>query len=253
MIAVTHVGAEEATKSIAFVHGILGRGSNWRTVARRFVAARPEYAATLIDLRLHGDSREGFAPPDTIEACANDLRALPAPNAIVGHSFGSKVALTWSSEAGSPPVFVIDATPGPRPSREGSESVLGVLDALRATDGKGYAHRRDFVADLGERGVARPVGMWLAMNLREDEGTYRFGIELDRIDALLADYFEVDCWGAFHDGCHLIAGGASPAVSSSDQATAANLGTLHVIEGAGHWVHVDAQDALVEYLAEYVP
>ena len=52
---VTHtvVTAEGARpeRAILFLHGILGSGGNWRTFARRFVAARPDWAAVLVDLR----------------------------------------------------------------------------------------------------------------------------------------------------------------------------------------------------------
>ena len=33
-----------------FLHGILGSGANWRTVARKIVAARPQWGAVLVDL-----------------------------------------------------------------------------------------------------------------------------------------------------------------------------------------------------------
>ena len=45
-----------------FLHGILGSGANWRTIAKRFIGARPRWGAVLVDLRMHGASRE-LAPP----------------------------------------------------------------------------------------------------------------------------------------------------------------------------------------------
>src|SRR2546426_12026329 len=84
-------------RAIAFLHGILGRGNNLRTIARRFVEERPGWTALLVDLRGHGSSPKGTAGP-SLEAAARDVVKLAArgaqpPGAIVGHSFGGKIAL----------------------------------------------------------------------------------------------------------------------------------------------------------------
>src|SRR5690606_41911913 len=49
-------GARENPRWMLFLHGILGRRSNWRSFSRRWVAARPGWGAVLVDLRGHGDS-----------------------------------------------------------------------------------------------------------------------------------------------------------------------------------------------------
>ena len=54
--------AGTARRTIAFLHGIYGRGRNWAAIARGLVARRPEWAAALVDLRLHGAS-PAFDPP----------------------------------------------------------------------------------------------------------------------------------------------------------------------------------------------
>ena len=89
---------ETPERWILFLHGILGSGANWRTFAKNLVAEKPGWGAVLVDLRLHGESREGFPPPHTLGAAAADVIALekgiPGPiGAIVAHSFGGKVAL----------------------------------------------------------------------------------------------------------------------------------------------------------------
>ena len=57
------------------LHGIYGRGRNWTSMARAIAAARSEWSALLVDLRLHGDS-PAFDPPHTVEAAAADVRAV---------------------------------------------------------------------------------------------------------------------------------------------------------------------------------
>src|SRR6201999_468457 len=62
------VAPKEATPSrwLLVLHGIFGSGRNWGSIARRLVEARPEWGAVLVDLRLHGQSREGFGAPHTM-------------------------------------------------------------------------------------------------------------------------------------------------------------------------------------------
>ena len=150
------------TRAMLFLHGILGRGNNWRSHARRFVEARPDWAAVLVDLRLHGDSLD-VRPPHTLASCARDLRELPIALPIrgaVGHSFGGKVALALAAELEGEreddaldELWVIDSTPSARPDRRGSEDVLNVIAMLREVP-REHAERSDFVAAIRERGFS---------------------------------------------------------------------------------------------------
>ena len=99
------------------LHGIYGSGRNWGSIARRLVDARPEWGVLLVDLRLHGASREGFQGPHTLAAAAADVDALVAELdfhavAVLGHSFGGKVALVYTRHHGKElkQSWVIDST-----------------------------------------------------------------------------------------------------------------------------------------------
>ena len=86
------------------LHGFFGRREDWREVAQQTVAKRPDWGIALVDLRLHGESTR-FDPPHTVQACVEDVRRLMALNfgtsaeALIGHSFGGKVALGLAQEA----------------------------------------------------------------------------------------------------------------------------------------------------------
>ena len=97
----------------------------------------PSWGAALVDLRLHGDSRAGFAPPHTVRAAAEDVLglvpALPGPvEALVGHSLGGKVVLAAERASGHrfPRAVVLDASPSRRPDGLGSEQSRDVLALL---------------------------------------------------------------------------------------------------------------------------
>lgn len=248
-----------------FVHGILGSRANWRGIARRFVEARPDWGAILVDLREHGDSL-GRSAPHSLRAVADDLAelerslALPIGGAI-GHSFGGKVVLEWLRSRANrrSEAWVIDASPSPsRPERDTSATaeVLRTLDTLPRL----WASREAFVAALTEAGQPQAIAQWLAMNLRRtDDGKRRFGPELSVIRELIEDYARTDCWDLVEAppaacSLSLVIGGRSTAVSLPDRKRIERIAMLnsrvsvHLIEGAGHWVHIDAPDALLALL-----
>ena len=76
-LAFERIEGARPRKTIAFLHGILGSGGNLRTIARRFVDARPSWTAWLVDLRGHGRSPKG-TPDPSLEAAARDVVGLTA-------------------------------------------------------------------------------------------------------------------------------------------------------------------------------
>ena len=249
------------SQTLLFLHGILGRGSNWRSIARRFVNRRPDFAATLVDLRAHGGSKH-IVGPHSVVAAAADLETLDhglKVGGVLGHSFGGKVALAFS-DANETPVFLIDSPPGARPDRRGSEDVLQILSHLRTLVGP-FETRRAFVHAMMECGVTRPISSWLAMNLEEGPegpegrtGSYLFSLNLDDIDALLSDYFKRDYWHVLERGPVTVIAGADSTVFSAEdclRARSAAGGSCVRIKGAGHWVHVDAPNTLLDMLVEH--
>lgn len=242
-----------------FLHGILGSGANWRTFARSILAARPGWGAVLVDLRLHGESHTGFAPPHTVRAAARDVAelvaSLPGPakaEAVLAHSFGGKVAIELARDVPLDHLFVVDSTPSARPDHRGSEDTQHIVDLLTQLP-EAFESRADFSSWIEARGVSRPVAMWLAMNVKPVPNTTRFVFRVDvrGVRAMLEDYFVLDAWDVLehppgHLWTHLVVGGASGIVDADDLAHAARCPrmTVDVIEGAGHWVHVDAPDAL---------
>ena len=255
-----------------FLHGIFGTGANWRTLARRWVAARPSWGAILVDLRMHGRS-QGFAPPHTVASAAADLERLAATLAtpiggVAGHSFGGKVALELvRARAGDLDVAVIiDSTPGARVPDEvtpdGALSVLARLAKLPPT----FPERRAFDEHMRGAGLSHAVVQWLAMNVEAaPSGGYRLRLDVTAIRALLDDYFARDLWSVVESPpgrartC-LVIGGASTTYDAADRERARRAAAAHpervradIVEGAGHWVHVDAPDALLQILVSETP
>lgn len=247
------------TRACLLLHGILGSKTNWRTLARRFAEALPDWAFVLVDLREHGASR-GLPPPHTLTAAARDLTDLAAGfdlpvHGVLGHSFGAKVALAFAADTPSlTHLVVVDANPGARPDRRGSEASLRALDTLDAI-GPAWPTREAFLAAVIADGHDRSMAAWLAMNLEHAAEGFRLRVDVASIRSLLDGYFHADLWPvveAFpgHRRTTFILGGDSgvmdPAELARLDAVAARGGCdVVVVPGAGHWVHVDAPDATV--------
>ncbi len=256
----------EPEKFMMFLHGILGSRSNWRGIARRLIEARSDWGAVLVDLREHGESR-GFAPPHTIESAANDLLSLealvPAPIVgVLGHSFGGKVAVRWFSQVMDvEEMWLIDSLPGPRLLLEGPGGVLEVIETLEGLPGS-FEDRDEFVSSLERAGHDRGVARWLAMNLaRQADGRSAFSLDLRAMRELLTDYARTDLWPVLEEPragaqIHAVLGGKSAVYGAEDKSRLQRVAErnpileVHVIEGAGHSVHVDAPEALLALLAQ---
>jgi esterase len=263
--AVVAAEAAAPTKTMVFLHGILGSGANWRTFARQLVAVRPAWRAVLVDLRKHGASQD-FAPPHTLGACVQDLLELEKDigrvDGVLGHSFGGKVALEYVFARKDLEVaWVIDSSPGARPDRRGSESTVQIVEMLDSLPER-FPTREAFVEYVASRGAERSIAMWLAMNVRPTpQGDYAMRVDVPALRALLDDYFARDAWPILEDPArttkvHLVVGGRSRVLDTAERALAERLAVgepdrtfLHVVPDAGHWVHVDAPIELLELVA----
>jgi esterase len=245
------------------LHGIYGSGRNWGSLARRLVEERPEWQVVLVDLRLHGGST-GFEPPHTLERAAEDLVALedslghPA-DAILGHSFGGKVALVRAA-AGPPPaqIWVADST---LRAGEPSGTAWDVIEIVRELPDR-IASRDVVVEALAAHGYAKAVGQWLAINLEREGDAFRWRLDWEGIEEMLRDFFRTDVWPTVENPpegaeVHIIKASQSSAVDdeSAERIRRAGAATgrvhLHVVE-AGHWLNVDNPDAVLRLLAEHL-
>ncbi|HEX2187331.1 MAG TPA: alpha/beta hydrolase [Longimicrobiaceae bacterium] len=247
------------------LHGIYGSGRNWGTVARRVVDARPEWGALLVDLRLHGGSR-GFPGPHTLAAAAGDVDALVEhldfhAAAVVGHSFGGKVALMYAGHHGGElrQVWVMDST---LEVREPSGTAWRMIETVRALPDE-FASRAEAVEGLERAGYPTGLAQWFAMNLEPRDGVYRWRLDIDGVEEMLRDFFRTDLWGVVEGPppgveIHVVKATESDSLDDAAEARVEAAGRangrvlLHRLEG-GHWINTDNPDAVVELLVDGLP
>jgi pimeloyl-ACP methyl ester carboxylesterase len=251
------------------LHGIYGSGGNWRTFARHLVDRRPDWGCALVDLRMHGRS-QGAAPPHTVATAAADVRQTAVAlggdgrtvRAIAGHSFGGKVTLA----AVGPELvrgWILDASPSARPGAldEAGNTVARVLAALESLPPR-MVSRDEFAARLAAAGVDPAVIAWLGLNLERAGDAWILRLEMPAVRALLADYYATDLWPVVEGPpCPLrfAVAGRDSALTAADRtrlAAAADSGVdlvVHELAEAGHWLHIDALDQLLDRVAADLP
>ena len=244
----------DGTKTLLLTHGIYGAGANWRGIAKKLVAARPEWSVLLVDLRGHGRSQPGD-PPHTVDAAAGDLRAVIAEHgvsAIAGHSFGGKVVLAARSLVSVDQTWMLDASPSARPSGlDDNNSVVRVLELLERSP-KQWAKRDEFVVAVTAAGHALPLAQWLAMNLVADGDHYTLRLDTEQLRALLASYYATDLWDALvdpaHGDVHVVIAERSNTIDAATRERLAHAPPhVHVHRvAADHWLHIEAPDTVVE-------
>ena len=250
------------------LHGIFGAGRNWGTVIRRVVRARPEWGALLIDLRAHGAS-QGLPAPHTIGAAARDLEELSAhtgiaATAVLGHSFGGKVAMLFARDAGAEArkslrqIWVIDSTPAPAEPGGAAWRMLNIVRALPSR----FATREDLVDALVEHGMARGVAQWMATNLEPHANSYQWRLDFDAMESLIRSFYDADVWSVVENPpegteVHLVKAEESDVLSGEvlarvERAAAAGTAFLHRVEG-GHWVNAENPEAVEALLVQMLP
>lgn len=247
-------------RQMLLLHGIYGAGRNWGSVARRLVRARPEWRIVLVDLRSHG--RSPRLDPHTVEACADDLLRLEAhlgraADAVLGHSFGGKVALLHARRRAKGPeqLWIIDSAPGAGRPGGGAWRMLGVL---RRRPGP-FGSRAEAVAAVEGEGYSPLVANWMAMNAVRGEEGWGWRVDPDEMEAYLRDYYRVDAWDVAESPprgttVHFVKALGSSVLAEDDVARIRAAGrrtgrvVLHEAEG-GHWLNTENPGAIHELLA----
>jgi len=258
------VDGELPKRTVVFLHGILGRGNNLRAIAKRFVQAQSGWSAWLVDMRGHGRSPKRSPNPSLTNAAADVVNLAMSANlpleAIVGHSFGGKVALEAARTSAMPSlehVVVIDSVPGSREPFREDDSALALIETIESLP-RTFSSRSEFIEALVAAGKPPILAQWLAQSLEQEGDRLRYALSLDEIRSLILDYFATDLWSVVERPpgavrIHLVIGDRSDSYSPADRRRAERISasdervTVDVLP-AGHWVHVDDPEGLLQTL-----
>jgi esterase len=242
---------------VLVLHGLLGQGRNWQAIAKRLARGR---AVWLVDLRNHGASP--WAEPMSYPAMVEDLVHMIEDRAgslvaIVGHSMGGKAAMGTALMRPDlvSHLAVVDVAPVPYDH----QVYAHYMAAMREVDPASLERRAEVEEALAEVDPDPRIRAFLASNIEADARGMRWAPNLD---VLLRDLPEIlDFPKAFLDRRFdkptlFLLGERSDYLPPEDEAEARRLfpqATFKRIAGAGHWVHADQPQAVLEALDDLLP
>ena len=247
-LAVTGLGAGPP---LVVLHGLLGRGRNWASIARTLAET---HAVVLADLRNHGASpwsdEMGYA------AMATDVAALigslgRGPVTLIGHSMGGKVAMVL---AGARPellarLVVVDIAPVTY--RHGYEDFVR---AMLAVDLGARRNRAEVDAALAEPIPDPAMRGFLLQNLASTPDGLAWQPNLEvllRQMPALTGYPAQPAPAPFTGPAWCLRGARSDYVEAAGEAALRRLFPrieVATVADAGHWPHAERPAAFTALL-----
>lgn len=249
---------EGGPRRVVFLHGLMGRGKNFTTIARGLTDTT---TSLLVDLPNHGAScwTDDFDYFDMADLVADELRrdfCKHEPAVVLGHSMGGKVAMLLALHhpdliAG---LIIEDIAPLDSSTSE-FDHLLGTLLKLDLTD---INSRRDAHAklktDIDNTGVR---GFLLQNLVRDEDGGFAWQPNLQMLyDSLptIVGFPEVD--ETFEDHPVLwIKGENSDYINDEATDEMRKLFPMTrkiTIRDASHWVHSEQPKIFTETLDYYI-
>ncbi|MGB0647553.1 MAG: alpha/beta fold hydrolase [Bradymonadia bacterium] len=247
----------EATERCLIVHGIMGSSQNWLGAARKLTQRFPDWSIQLLDLPGHGQSSvSDTAPrlPDITQRISQQLaRDHWQPTILMGHSFGGKTMIELSKRYSETPLtlWLLDAPMNAGTLVTGTqtiETILSVVERLPRPE------QRQSVTDaLVDAGLSMGIAQWMNTNLKRTESGFEWKISPEFIRAALSDYLEREYWDYLttrpdHHVLNCVLAGKATWWRGEVERSLRRLpnSRLHVLQRAGHWVHIDDLAGLVQ-------
>jgi esterase len=230
---------------VVILPGLFGSTGNWRPMARRLAV---KYRILVVDLRNHG--RSPHADSMRYEEMAEDVLLLldkqgMARVALLGHSMGGKVAMTFAlrypDRVGA--LLVADMAPV-----DYARHMDGLLAALLTLPVATFRDRTQADAALAQTVEDERLRQFLLQNLERDGDGFRWRVNLEAIAAnmdSLVGFPAFDACVTYPGPTCFLAGGLSRYVRPEHwDAVVARFpnAKLVTLPKAGHWLHVEAPE-----------
>lgn len=228
--------------TVILIHGLFGDRDNLAGLGRALEAEG--YDIVRIDLRNHGLSAHSDSM--SLAEMAEDLEQLRQTlsieqMALVGHSLGGKVAMTYAQAHPSRVTAMVVADIAPVGYHRRHDTILATLSSIDAAN---LPSRKAAQQRMMEVGIDAGTALFLTKNLKpRPEGGYRWQINLPAIDAnyphligALPDALPWEGPVRFIKGEH--SDYLLPEHQPEVQARFPNA-EARVIAGTGHWLHAE--------------
>ncbi|KAI8642703.1 Alpha/Beta hydrolase protein [Parasitella parasitica] len=246
---------------VLICHGLFGSKQNWSSLAKA-MSNRLTRDVYTIDLRNHGDSPH--TAEHTYNAMTEDLKTFIDKHNIkqpilLGHSMGGKAVMNTALQYPDlvSKLIVVDMPPL---AMKLARSFSNYVTAMKAIETANPSKQSEADKILSQYESNVGVRMFLLTNLkRMPDGALRFRIPYDILGNSLDNIggFQIP-ENAFYKGETLfIAGGESPYLPPfhEKEKQIKHLfpnSRLEVVAGAGHWVHAEKPDAVLNLITSFV-
>lgn len=238
---------------VIILHGLFGFSDNWQTVAK---GLSEHHLVVTPDLRNHG--RSPHADTHSYAAMAEDLRLFMEKHwmfsaTIIGHSMGGKVAmqLALSHPEMVDRLVVVDMEPG-----KAEDNHSSIFRALLDLDLSKMASRTQIESYLTDRIPDTGTRQFLLKNVtREDDGRFNWKMNLPVLWKHYSDILAAVTGDPYDKQALFIRGSRSDYIKDADIPLIHSLfpkADVVTVEGAGHWVHADKPDEMLNLLKAFL-
>ncbi len=242
-------------KPFVILHGFLGMGDNWKTLARQF--SELGYELHLVDQRNHG--RSFHANEFDYDLMADDLKAYCRHHnltdiVLLGHSMGGKTAMLFATQNPELVNRLLVADISPRYYPIHHDAILEGLSSLNFSEikSRGQADKAlfNYVTDMGTR-------MFLLKNLYwVEKGQLGLRINLPVLKDQVAEVGEaLPVHATFNKPTLFLKGDKSEYIGPTDERIIHRHFTnaeIETISNAGHWLHAENPKEFYQAVTEFL-
>lgn len=238
---------------VLILHGLFGNLDNWQTFAKQLAE---DYTVYIVDQRNHGRS---FHHDDmNYPVLAEDLHRFLEEQwiyrtHILGHSMGGKTAMQFALDFPDMVDRLVVVDMAPKRYEGGHQEIFAAMLGL---DLETINSRQEAEALLANHIPDPGVRLFLLKNLtRGENGGFRWKINLPVLHRAYADILSPVTGTPFEGPALFVAGERSDYIKPADRPAIESLfpgAQMATVAGAGHWVHADAPDALLELVRAFL-
>lgn len=238
---------------IIILHGLFGSLDNWVSFAKKM---QDQYTVFLLDQRDHGKSPH--TDDFNYKILAEDLHEFINKEGIfqshiMGHSMGGKTAMQLANDFPNDidKLIVVDIAPKYYKPRH-----KDVFDAIHALDLNGLENRLDAL-DILKKNLDEGVAAFLTKNIkRNKDGSFTWKMNVDNLFKNYEDISsEIEMDFPYDEEVLFVKGENSRYIKESDLPLIKEKfpkATLETIEGAGHWVHAEKPEELLNVVVQFL-
>lgn len=242
-------------KPLIILHGFLGMGDNWKTLAKQF--SESNFEVHLVDQRNHG--RSFHADEFDYELMAEDLKHYCDENnlneiVLLGHSMGGKTAMLFATKYPELVSKLLVADISPRYYPIHHDAILEGLSSLDFSEIKtrGEADKAlgNYVQEVGTR-------LFLLKNLHWiEKGQLGLRMNLEVLKENVSEVGEaLPIHATFDKATLFLRGDRSEYIGESDEAIIQRHfpnSKIVSISNAGHWLHAENPKDFYEAVIDFV-